>query len=407
MPRVLHALSIMALSIGARGRPLSGMLALLATLSFAASAQAYPWMIRHGFAECGSCHVDPMGGETLTDMGRVMGETLLAMSWGQDAPTDAAKLLYGLPEPEGVHLGGSVRVLGLANLETGQQRVFPMQTDLTGAGTIGQLTLAASVGVSRASDRYEHASKARVIGDVENEGVILVARNYWAGYRLDEGWMLRAGRLNLPFGIRGPEHTFWVRSETLTDRESDQQHGVSVVYTRGRWRGELMASLGNFQRPGDAWRERGYSGHVEVLLQPTLALGASSLLLVARRDPVIDAGTVVRQAHGLSARYSPARALVVLAEADLLSTTGASLGYVGMTTLDVEPVQGLHLAATGEILDRGEPDRGPDGLGRGRPQLGGWLTADWFFAPHLELRLDFVVRQRRGEMLQAQLHFYL
>ena len=59
--------------------------------SSAASAHAYPWMIRHGFAQCGSCHVDPMGGETLTGMGRVMGETLLAMPWADNPPTDAGK----------------------------------------------------------------------------------------------------------------------------------------------------------------------------------------------------------------------------------------------------------------------------------------------------------------------------
>lgn len=370
------------------------------------SAHAYPWMIRHGFAECGSCHVDPMGGETLTDMGRVMGETLLSMPWGQAAPTNAAKLLFGLNEPPGVHLGGSFRVLGIADLGTGNQRLFPMQADLMGAATLGRFTLAASIGVSRASDRYEHSSKARLIGDIEDEGVIAVSRTHWLGYRLGGGWMIRGGRLNLPFGIRTPEHTWWVRSETLTDRESDQQHGLSVVYAAGRWRGELMGSLGNFQRPGDAWRERGYSGHLEYLLTPTLALGASSLVLWARREPEVDAGAVVRQAHGLTARYAPVRPLVLLAEADVLARTGSSAGYVGMLTADVEPLQGLHLSATGEVLDRGEPDSG-SGFGRGRPQYRGWLTADWFFAPHFELRVDFVMWRSRSDQLLAQLHYYL
>ena len=37
-----------------------------------------------------------------------------------------------------------------------------------------------------------------------------------------------------------------------------------------------------------------------------------------------------------------------------------------------------------------------------------WLTVDWFFAPHLELRTDLVVREGdRGELLQVQLHMYL
>jgi hypothetical protein len=368
---------------------------------------AYPWMIRHGFAQCGSCHVDPMGGETLTGMGRAMGGTLLAMPWGQATATDAGKFLFGVTEPENLHLGGSVRVMSLLDFQTGKARAFPMQADLMAAGTLDKFTLAGSLGVSRASRRYEHASKARLLGNVEDEDVILVARNYWLGYRFNPGWMLRAGRMNLPFGIRTPEHTMWVRAETLTDRESDQSHGISALYAAGRWRGELMLALGNFQRPNDAIRERGYSGHLEYLIDLDLALGVSSMLVVARRELNVDEGAVVRQAHGLTARYVLAQPLVLLAEADLLAKTHASLGYVGMVTLDLEPTRGLHLAATGEILDRGEPDGAEAGLGRGNPDPGAWFTLDWFFAPHFELRTDLVVRRRRGEMLQAQLHMYL
>ncbi len=389
----------------AAGRWLLALSALIVVL-WAPTARAYPWMIRHELAECGSCHVDPMGGETLTHMGRVMGESLLSMPWGQASPTAASRFLFGVPEPENVYLGGSVRVMALANLDTDVQRVFPMQADLTGAGVFGRFRIAASVGASRASRRYEHSSKAKLFGDIEDEGFIAISRYHWLGYDLSEGITLRAGRINLPFGIRTPEHTLWVRAETLTDRESDQQHGVSLVYNRGPLRGELMGSLGNFQRPVDAIRERGYSGHLEYLLEPNLALGVSSLLLAARREPEVDEGTFVRQAHGLTARYAPAKPLVILAEANALKKTGARFGYVGMTTFDVEPVQGLHLAATGELLDRGKSGS-ESGLGRGEPQLGGWLTVNWFFAPHFDLRLDAVFRQKRGEMLQAQLHFYL
>jgi hypothetical protein len=241
---------------------------------------------------------------------------------------------------------------------------------------------------------------------VEEEGVLLVSRYHWLGIDLSQGVLLRLGRINLPFGIRTPEHTLWVRAETVTDRESDQQHGISLVYARGRIRSELMGSLGNFQRPDDAIRERGYSGYLEYLFEPNLALGVSSLVLAAQRELEVDQGTFVRQAHGLTARYVPTKPLVILAEADLLKKTGSSFGYVGMTTLDLEPLQGLHLAATGELLDRGK-EGSEAWLSRGKPQLGGWLTANWFFGPHFDVRVDFVFRQSRGEMMQAQLHFYL
>jgi len=371
----------------------------------APAAHAYPWMIRHGLAECGGCHVDPMGGETLTQMGRALGEALLRTPWGDDAP-EPTRFLFTVDPPEDVRLGGSVRVLGLTSLDTGRRRVFPMQADLTGASSFGQLTLAGSLGVSRASRRYEHSSNARLWGDVAAEEVILVSRNHWLGYRPNDDWLLRLGRINLPFGIRAPEHTLWVRSETRTDRESDQQHGVAAYYSRGPLRAELMGVLGNFQRPGDAWRERGYTGQFEVLIEPELALGASSQILVAQRDAEIDEGTVLRQAHGVTLRYVAIPAAVFLIEGDVLSKTGSSLGYVGMTTLDLEPARGLHLAGTGEVLDRGKPASGA-GLGRGKPHFGGWLTLDWFFAPHLELRVDAVLRQNRSGVLLTQIHLSL
>jgi hypothetical protein len=199
----------------------------------------------------------------------------------------------------------------------------------------------------------------------------------------------------------------WVRAETLTDRESDQQHGASVVYAAGRWRGELLLSLGNYQRPNDALRERGYSGHLEYLIDLDLAVGVSSLVLTAERELNVDDGRVVRQAHGLTARYVLAQPLVILAEADVLSKTGSSLGYTGMATLDYEPTQGLHFALTGEVLDRGNPPNA-SGLGRGEAHSAVWLSADWFFAPHFELRADFVHRGgERGQLILAQLHMYL
>jgi hypothetical protein len=369
-------------------------------------AHAYAWMIRQGFAECGGCHVDPMGGETLTGMGRVIGQTRLAMPWGIEGPTDVAKLALAVTEPDDVRLGGSFRALAVGYLESGRGVAFPMQADLYGAGFIGRFTVALSVGVGRASDRYEHASKARLLGDVEDEGLLLLSRNHWIGYRLSDAVMLRAGRMNLPFGIRTPEHTLWVRSETETDRESDQQHGLSVVYGAGRVRSELMLSLGNYQLPGDDRRQRGYSGYLEYLLERRLALGVSSFMLVARRELEADRGTYLRQGHGLTLRYSPYEPLVVLAEVDAIKHSGASLGYVGMASLDLELIGGVHLALTGECLERGKP---PDGAsaGDGKARFGGWLTANWFFFPHFDLRVDLVSRDDRSNTLLGQLHFYL
>jgi hypothetical protein len=369
-------------------------------------AHAYAWMIRHGFAECGGCHVDPMGGETLTGMGRVMGERLLAQPWSSAPPTPLAEFAFGVIEPDDMRFGGSLRGMLTSDRETERSVAFPMQVDLYGAAFFERFTLGLSLGVSRASDRYEHASKAKLIGDVADEGVLLVSRNHWLGYSVNDQLMLRAGRMNLPFGIRGPEHTAWVRAETLTDRESDQLHGVSAVYAQGPLRGELMAALGNLQVGDAAFQWRGYSAYLEWLLLRRLAIGASSMLLAAPRELEIDRGSVSRQAHGLTLRYAPWTPVVLLAEANVLKNTRAGVGYVGMLTLDVEAIQGVHLAGSYERLDRGQADDEVARTGDGQARVGKWLTVNWFFGPHLDARVDYVRRDNRSDMVQAQLHVY-
>jgi len=382
-------------------------LVALAVQLVARPAHAYAWMIRHGFAECGGCHVDPMGGETLTGMGRVMGESLLAQHWSEPLPSDRAKFAFGVTEPDDVRLGGSLRILSLSNLETDRTVAFPMQADAYGAAFFDRFTVGLSLGLSRASKRYEHASKARLIGDVQGEGVLLVSRNHWLAYSPTENLMLRVGRLNLPFGIRMPEHTAWVRSETLTDRESDQLDGLAIAYGAGSFRGELLVALGNLQAWEPAFQQRGYSAYGELLVLRRLALGLSSMLLRAPRELEVDHGPVSRQAHGLTLRYSPWVPIVLLAEADVLKETGAGWGYVGSATLDVEPLRGLHLSLARELLDRGAPDVGGPVPGRGLSRHGTWWTIDWFFAPHLEARLDFVQQSQRANRIQAQLHLSL
>jgi hypothetical protein len=401
-------------------RALLCLVAFCTLNTFSRSAHAYAWMIRHGYAECGGCHIDPMGGETLTGMGRVMGQTLMASDFGGKSPSNAAMFLYGVKEPDDVRLGGSFRALSIYDFRANNPRVFPMQMDLYGAVSAGRFVMGASIGASRASGRYEHSSKARLLGTVEDGAFLLVSRNHWLGYKLTDDLMVRAGRINLPFGIRTPDHTLWARAETMTDRESDQQHGVSVVYSSGRFRGELLGTPGNFQIPAK-YLTYGYSGYLEYSIDTDLAVGVSSLLLNARReiftvDDVVEGQrSILRQAHGVTARYVPFKELVILAEADALKRTGSALGYVGFATADLEPLRGLHLALTGEVLNRGElnpenlgeTSRQPEGPGRGDTRYGLWSTLNWFLLPHLDLRVDLVLRERRPGMLQTQLHFYL
>jgi hypothetical protein len=170
-----------------------------------------------------------------------------------------------------------------------------------------------------------------------------------------------------------------------------------------------MGIAGNYQVNPDAYRERGYSAYVEWSPASGYAVGLSSLLTSALLDTRAKM-TLIRAAHGAFARLSPWQPLVLLAEADVLINTPASsspsVGAVGMLQADVEPLQGLHAMATGELLQQPQPSA--------TPSFGGWVGVAWFFAPHADVRLDGGLQSvaasgqaSRVLTFLGQAHFYL
>lgn len=478
----------------------------LVCLLRAEDAQAYPFMIAHGYTNCSSCHADPSGGELLTFYGHAISYEVLSSRYGGDesaaatqrrinkavasagrvksaprkkraapveeedveleeevdeevadegeegadeegadeeatdeeatdeegeaeaaaAPEEASAFegmgaltgpLLGLgPESESLLLGGSVRLATLYDLGADDDafRFFPMQLDLYGQLRLGSsFRVGASLGVLKVREGSVHGRPAQITAG-QGDGYNLVSRTHWVGFDFGEGaHTIRAGRLNLPFGIRMSEHVMWVRDRTQTDRDSDQQHGVSLYMGFDSLRFELMGILGNYQVSPEAFRERGYSGYVEFAASPSFTFGVSSLYTYAKDDRVEPTGlATVRHAHGPFVRWSPVPKVAVLAEADVLFRSRREAGYVGFLQVDLEATQGLHFIATGELLDAGYPDRArltqpptPRSAGLGRPLPGGWLSLQWFFLPHFDLRVDAIVRQEK--QILSQLHMYL
>lgn len=318
--------------------------------------------------------------------------------------------LWGLvTPPDWLLLGGSYRHLTLFEFKSNRFATFPMQADLYGQLSFGWLKLGGTIGAIRVPEGSPYARAAQITqnqGDQWN----LISRTHYIGFEVGDSVMIRAGRLNLPFGIRIPEHTMWVRSVTRTDRESSQEHGAAIAYNGEALRGELMGIAGNYQINPDKYRERGYSMYLEYLVASRTALGVSSEVTYAKRDRVIaEPGAMLRQAHGAFVRSALGDDTVLLAEADFLNRSFADAGYVGFAQVDFEAVQGLHFMGTGEILDNGFDKRQSKDPkpGNGAPQLGGWGSIDWFFLPHVEFRFDTVIRQSSNVTLLAQLHAFL
>jgi hypothetical protein len=281
-----------------------------------------------------------------------------------------------------------------------------MQLDVYGQLTLfDRLKIGGSLGVSRTTGGRTEGRAAQITKNNNDKDWNAVSRSHWIGYQVNDAILIRAGRLNLPFGIRMPDHFLWVRTDTRTDRESSQQHGLAVDYSAGRFRGEIMGIAGNYQISPDDFRDRGYSLFGEYLITPTAAVGVSSLVTHAKLDK-IDRVPETRQGHGLTGRYSPFRPLVLLAEADMLISDQHNLGYTAMLQADYEIIQGLHGMLTGETHDLGRFSNSPAIIGQGKNQLGGWVSLTWFFFTHFDARFDFYARQNTAPAFLSQVHWY-
>lgn len=387
-----------SLSLAAAGVILVGLIA-------PPRVHAYAWMIRHDYTGCATCHTDPSGAGLLTPYGRAQSDLLLRMRYGAsnegEADASSGFLLGAVAPPEWLNLGGDARGLGLLVKQghgpTSADFIL-MQADVAAEVRVGGFRANASLGVITTDQ-----SAASIAGG-------LVSREHWLGYGFaDDTVLIRAGRINVPFGIRSVEHTLFVRAATRTDLNDTQQHGVAVAYSSGMLRAELMGILGNYQLRPDAYRERGYSAYAELAPLPWAAFGVSSLITHAQRDIYSGAATT-RQAHGLFARLAPVRPLVFLAEWDFLvnQVTDAKdqFGYAGMLQADYEPLQGLHILATGETYRSGSAMEGLS--------WSGWFGVNWFFLPHADLRVDVMhgttavgANNLSSTAYMAQLHIFL
>lgn len=356
----------------------------LLLLFFTSSAHAYPSMIRHGYTGCTPCHADPSGGAgVLTAYGRAQSDLLLRSRYGNnsDEAAPTAGPLWGLVQPpEWLRVGGDFRE-GYFSLKPegspATQTFITMRADLMADLGIDHLRAAGSLGYAP-----QGTLAASLTGRASDN---IVSREHWVGYEFGEdgSWLVRAGRMAIPFGIRNIEHNFWVRSLTRSDYNDTQQYGVALAFSVDQLRGEVMGIAGNFEIRPDAYRERGYSAYVEYAPANTVALGASSQFTRATRDIIYNV-TDYYQAHGVFARASPYRQLVLMTEFDWvyqsLTWNGHRGGYAGFVQADVEPTQGLHFMATGEAMNGGSAEE--------PSSFGGWLSSVWFFAPHLDARFD-------------------
>jgi hypothetical protein len=379
-----------------------------AVLLLSPPASAYAWMLRHGYTGCATCHVDPSGGGILTQYGRVVAAELLEPPlFGAEQAESSVKLARVVPLPEWLLVSGDARYAYLrakSEKVTALSEIFFMRADLEAAVRASNFVASGSVGYSEQGGLGASITRA----PEKN----LISREHWIGYDLapELGLFARAGRMNLPYGLRIIEHTAWVRALTSTSINDHQQYGAAVSLAIGPLRAEVMGIVGNLQLRPDEYRERGVSAAVEWLPLDTLSLGASTLHTYRELHPRYLLPTF-HHAGGVSARWvTPFTPLVVFTELDYEFSSPKQderrEGGIGFLQLGLEAFRGLHLFVTGEAHNVG--------INVPPVSYAVWVSPVWHFFPQAELRLDNMYKSLGAETgrvevltLLAQIHVYL
>jgi len=372
--------------------------AVLCFLLLPTAAQAYPWMIRHDYTGCAVCHVDPSGGGLLTDYGRAQNVLLMQMNYTDavksDEPAFAGFAFGAVPLPNWLLAQVTFRGAefwlsqttpahdGQPSTTATQQMFIMMLLDARAELKLGIFRAGGAIGWGTTPFTLPIAIVTNAAGTQ-----MLITREYWVGLQVDDTTLIRVGQMNLPFGLRIVEHTAWVRYSTQTDINYSQQTGAAVAFDNGHVRTEVMGIVGNLSISPDAYRQRGFSGLVEVPIAERATIGVSAL--VTRAELTLTAPNPgLHEVYALFARWAPIEKVGIVAEGDVFlnNTLGSGILQPNAATwlqVDYEPFQGIHLMPAVETLNT---------YGVGGTSFGAWLTLDWFCLPHTDIRLDGVYR---------------
>jgi len=180
-------------------------------------ANAYPqFQFSTENSRCSLCHFSPVGGG-------------LVNAWGKEEAADTISrggngaFLQGLwTPPSWLSLGGDFRGVALAH-DTPSQGVdlllFPMQADLYTRVAAGPISIVASAGLRRPARAKKPPTRS-----------YFASREHYVQYRPKaSGLYLRAGKFYAPYGLRGADHTSYVRRD-LGFYADEQTYGVSGGY---------------------------------------------------------------------------------------------------------------------------------------------------------------------------------
>jgi hypothetical protein len=389
MSRLLRGLS--AIVVGALGLVLLGE----------APAWAYPqWQLSTGAVRCNQCHYAPAGGGLLTSYGRDAAGEQLSTFGG-----DGAFLHGAVTLPSPLALGGDFRGAFVANDVQDPNgptvAVFPMQLDLD-----ARVALPLGFSVTATGGFRDQVRSPNTLVPIQNYQPIdtsaFISRQHFATWQPQAtGPYVRVGRFYAPFGLRFPEHIYYIERDLGFD-ETEETYNVSAGFIYD----ELELHLTMFAP--DFVRHIGSNASgLAMLFVHRLADDRAELAGQARLALSPGVTRLIYGGYG-KAYVEPVRTLFyaevdgvqLLFDDPIVGTRNQVVGLAGFTVL---PIPSLMLTLIGERnqIDVDLPSA--------------WTAADalinWFPYAHGEIqlmgRLQFPTGGAAAKTLFIQLHYYL
>ncbi len=202
-------------------RWLHAAVVVLFVCALPAEARAYPQYAGRSDFNCSDCHYNPTGGGLVTGWGRTSRESSFELGDPDEFPGHADVTGYGESQQPKLEfdVGADARALPLFSAGSGPTTaVFvPMLFEVGAVASYGGL-MAYVTGTPRK-------------GTPSGSPIVPFSREHWLGYAITPTLWLRAGRMVLPFGIRSPDHTQYVRQDFGFDKW-DQSYSAELDWVR-------------------------------------------------------------------------------------------------------------------------------------------------------------------------------
>jgi len=359
----------------------------LAVVLLSADAHGYPqWQFSTGNTRCSNCHLSPTGGGLLSDDGREQAGEQLSSFGGDGA------LLHGAAghAPDWLVLGGDMRGAFLVN-DVQDPRgpsyaVFPMQAELAASVALpGGFSLAGRAGLRgqvRRPDAMIPDQNYQPITDsqlISSEHFVMWQPSSISAY-------IKLGRFYAPFGLRLPEHIFYVRRD-LGFNLMEESYNLSAGYVAERWDLHVTAFAPDVLRHMGGTEWGGAVSFEHQILDDSAALGAQTKLASG-------VGVTRWITGGTAKAYVEALRTLWFGEADLIYN--AFPAGVGSTVQAVAIAGGSWFPERGAVVSIYAEHEQTDVRVRNARWEAGSVELSWFPYAHVELQATGPPAAARG-----------